>query len=145
MRISFILIAIALGSLTLFSYSTLQSQAESPVETETAMATVVGTLTYSGERDLPEGAIAYITLADVSPLQDSSASILARQTITQPASNPIIFELIYRSGQINPRHLYALQAQITLDGQVIYRSRSAYPVITQGHPNRAEIRAELVD
>lgn len=145
MRIPFMLIAIAISSLTWFSYLALQSRAETLVEMQSAMATVAGTLTYSGEPDLPEGAIAFITLVDVSPRQDSSSSITARQTIAQPFSDPITFELVYRPDQIDPRHLYALQAQITAGEQVIYRSRSAYPVITQGHPNQVEIQAELAD
>jgi putative lipoprotein len=90
----------------------------------------------------PEGAIAYITLLDVSPRQDVESSIIARQTIPNPDQLPIAFELSYNADRIHPDHLYAIQAQITTKGRVVLRNRSAYPVITQGNPLEVEV---LVD
>ncbi|NJL36182.1 MAG: hypothetical protein HC899_05060 [Leptolyngbyaceae cyanobacterium SM1_4_3] len=88
---------------------------------------------------LPEGAIAYITLLNVSPRQDVEFSIIARQTITDLNQLPISFELFYNPDRIHPDHLYAIQAQVTTEGRVVLRSRSAYPVITQGHPSVVEV------
>jgi len=101
--------------------------------------TVNGTLISAPDVALPEGAIAYITLLDVSPRQDVEASIIARQTITDPKQLPISFELSYNPDRIRPDHLYAIQAQVTIEGRVVLRNYSAYPVITQGNPSVVEV------
>jgi uncharacterized lipoprotein YbaY len=103
---------------------------------------VSGILISAPDVALPEGAIAYITLLDVSPRQDVEFSIIARQTIPDPEQLPISFELPYSPDRIRPDHLYAIQAQVTTEGRVVLRSRSAYPVITQGNPFVVEV---LVD
>lgn len=103
---------------------------------------VSGVLIATPDVALPEGAIAYITLLDVSPRQDVEFSIIARQTIPDPEQLPISFELPYSPDRIRPDHLYAIQAQVTTGGRVVLRSRSAYPVITQGNPSVVEV---LVD
>jgi uncharacterized lipoprotein YbaY len=103
---------------------------------------VSGILISAPDVVLPEGAIAYITLLDVSPRQDVESSIIARQTISDPEHFPISFELPYNPDRIHPDHLYAIQVQFTSEGRVVLRNRSAYPVITQGNPSVVEV---LVD
>jgi len=88
--------------------------------------------------------IAYITLLDVSPRQDVESSIIARQTITDPDQLPIAFEVPYNPNQIHSDHLYAIQAQVTTEGRVILRNRSAHPVITQGNPSVVEVLVDWV-
>jgi len=100
---------------------------------------VSGVLIATPDVALPEGAIAYITLLDVSPRQDVETNIIARQTITDLNQLPISFELSYNPDQIHPDHLYAIQAQVTIEGRVVLRNRSAYPVITQGSPSMVKV------
>ncbi|NJN57208.1 MAG: hypothetical protein HC879_06755 [Leptolyngbyaceae cyanobacterium SL_5_9] len=100
---------------------------------------VSGVLIATPDVALPEGAIAYITLLDVSPRQDVESSIIARQTIPNPNQLPVSFELSYNPDRIHPDHLYAIQAQVTTEGRVVLRNRSAYPVITQGNPSVVEV------
>lgn len=102
---------------------------------------VSGMLT-SSQNTLPQGAIAYITLVDVSPRQDVERSIIARQTITDLRQLPISFELEYSPEKIRTDHLYAIQVQVTTEGRPVLRNSSAYPVITQGNPSVVEIRLE---
>nr|WP_242050753.1 YbaY family lipoprotein [Oculatella sp. FACHB-28] len=106
---------------------------------------VSGTLISAPGVALPEGAIAYITLLDVSPRQDVESSIIARQTITDPDQLPIAFEVLYNPNQIRSDHLYAIQAQVTTEGRVVLRNCSAYPVITQGNPFVIEVLVDLVE
>ncbi|MEL6320974.1 MAG: YbaY family lipoprotein [Cyanobacteria bacterium J06626_14] len=93
----------------------------------------------------PPNAIAYITLTDVSPRQDSTSAIVARQVVHQPCQDPISFELTYDPTKISEHYLYAIQAQISAAGEVILRNSSAHPVITQGHPTVVEVYVEPMD
>ncbi|MBD2072150.1 YbaY family lipoprotein [Leptolyngbya sp. FACHB-671] len=104
-----------------------------------------GTLISAPSVALPEGAIAYITLLDVSPREDVESSIIARQTITDPDQLPIAFEVLYSLNRIRSDHLYAIQAQVTTEGRVVLRNCSAYPVITQGNPSVIEVLVDLVE
>ena len=106
--------------------------------------TVSGRLHYPTNFSLPSDAIATITLTDVSPLQDSSAAFIARQTIHPPHLDASVsFRLEIDPAEISDRHLYAIQARVASAGQVILRNASAYPVITQGHPTTVDVYLSL--
>ncbi|MEO0457657.1 MAG: YbaY family lipoprotein [Cyanobacteria bacterium P01_A01_bin.114] len=106
---------------------------------------VSGRLYFPEDFGLLSSAIAYVTLSDVSPRQESSSEILARQIIHPDRRRSIPFELAYDPAQIRERHLYAIQAQTTVAGAVVLRNTSAYPVITQGHPTTVDIYLEQID
>lgn len=100
---------------------------------------VTGTLSYPPHTALPPDAVVYITLVDVSPRQDASGDIIARQTITNPGQIPILFELEYNPARINSRYVYAIQAHITVKGKLLFINTSPYPVITRGNPNNIDV------
>lgn len=100
---------------------------------------VTGTLTYPQHTVLPPDAVVYISLVDVSPRQDASADIVARQTIKQPGQTPISFELDYNPAQIKANHLYAIQVVITAKDELRLTNASPYPVITKGNPCRVNV------
>ena len=102
-------------------------------------AKVTGTLTYPRHTELPPDAVVYVSLVNVSPRQDTSAEIVARQIIKNPDQLPIPFKLEYNPEQINSNHLYAIQAHITFKGKVFLSNTSPYPVITQGNPNTVNV------
>ncbi len=103
-------------------------------------AKVTGTLSYPRlSTALVLEPIIYITLVDVSPSQDSSGNIIARVTIVNPTLSPICFELRYNPTQVEPRHIYAVQARITDQGKVIFANTLPYPVITRGNPHKVNI------
>lgn len=99
---------------------------------------VSGRLHYPENFPLPSDAIATITLTDVSPLQDSSAAMIARQTI-EPSGQPVPFALIVDPDKISDRYLYAIQARVASAGRVILTHAAAHPVITQDNPTTVEI------
>lgn len=103
-------------------------------------AKVTGTLSYPPlPAALMERAIIYITLIDVSPLEDSSGSIISRVVIDNPLRSPIYFELKYNLSAIDRRHTYTVQAHIARRGKVILTHTSSYPVITRGNPYKVDI------
>lgn len=102
--------------------------------------TVSGRLHYPENFVLPVDAIATITLTDVSPLQDSSSAMIARQVIYPPhPQSSVPFELTIDPTDISDRNLYTLQARVASAGRVILTNASDYPVITQGNPTTVEI------
>ncbi len=101
-------------------------------------SSVSGKLHYPENFLLPADAIVTISLTDVSPLQDSDATIIDRQVISAD-QHPGSFELTYDPAEISDRHLYAIQARVTSSGRVILTNASAYPVITQGNPTTVEV------
>lgn len=103
------------------------------------IARVTGTLTYPRHTALPPDAVVYITLVDVSPRQDASGDIIARQTITKPGQIPIPFEVKYNPSQINYKYNYAIQAHITVKGKLLFINTLPYPVITRGNPNTIDV------
>jgi putative lipoprotein len=126
---------IALSALMLIGYASTAMSSE--------IARVTGTLTYPRHAALPPDAVVYITLVDVSPRQDASGDIIARQTITNPGQIPIPFELKYNLARINSKYAYAIQAQITVKGKLLFRNTSPYPVITRGNPNNIDVIVNL--
>lgn len=102
--------------------------------------TVSGRLHYPENFSLPADAIATLTLTDVSPLQDSSATMIARQVIHPPHQlSSVPFALTVDVADISDRHLYAIQARVASAGRVILTNDSAYLVITQGNPTTVEV------
>jgi len=68
---------------------------------------------------LPPGAKVSLVLEDVSKM-DVPAEVIAEQTITAMGAPPYQLDLSYSEAQIKPQHHYALRAQITLDGQLLF-------------------------
>ena len=102
--------------------------------------TVSGRLHYAENFPLPSDAIATLTLTDVSPLQDSSATLIARQVMYPPhLLSSVPFVLTVAAADISDHHLYAIQARVASGGRVILTNDPGYPVITQGNPTAVEI------
>lgn len=108
------------------------------------MASVTGTVSYLQRIALPPGAIVEAKLVDVSRA-DAPAIVLSEQTIvTQGEQVPIPFTLPYDPADIDPRYRYAVQARITIDGELAWISTTSYPVITQGNSTKVEVIVEPV-
>lgn len=103
---------------------------------------VTGTVTYRQRIALPDNAIVEVKLQEVSRL-DAPAVTIAEQTIpTEGQQVPFAFTLDYNPSQINPRYTYAIQARITVNGELQWINTTAYQVITQGYPSTVEIYVE---
>jgi putative lipoprotein len=104
-----------------------------------AMPSVSGTVMYRERMAMPENAVLTVQLQDVSRA-DAPAQAIAEQRITLAGRQvPLAFELHYDPARISPKHLYAVSASITVDGQLRFLNTSAYRVLTQGNPVKLNI------
>ena len=100
---------------------------------------VTGTLSYLYRIAMPPTAVAVVQLQDVSRA-NTSAPVIAEQKITFGDHQvPIPFELKFDASTIDPKHRYAVRANILVDGVVRFHTDQAYPVITRGHPSKIEL------
>jgi putative lipoprotein len=107
-------------------------------QAQTKEAAVTGTVAYLQRSALPPDAILTVQLQDVS--QDAPAEIVAEVKIpTAGKQVPIPFRLAYDPGNINPAHSYAVRANITESGSMMFTSNTSYPVITRGAPTEVSI------
>jgi uncharacterized lipoprotein YbaY len=102
-------------------------------------AQVTGTVTYLPRVALPPNAIIAVSLLDVSRMDVAAVTLASQATITGGQQVPIPFTLLYDPEQIDPRFTYAVQARITVDGQLRFITTSQFPVITQGNPTEIEV------
>lgn len=108
-------------------------------------ASVTGTVAYRQRIALPANAMVQVQLLDISR-QDTAATVLGEQTI--PANGrqvPFAFEVSYDPTQIQAGHRYAIQARITVDGQLRFLNTSSYPVITNGNPTQVAVLVDAVE
>jgi len=141
-----ILLSLAICALTvtgcLPSVDALPSVQPSPPASSQALpapATVQGTVTCREFVTFaPSSAVVTIQLVDVSRV-DAPAVVLGEQII-EPAGRavPLEFEIEYDPAAIAPDGVYALEANIMVDGRLLYQTGVRHPVITQGHPATVE-------
>ncbi len=109
-----------------------------------ANASVSGTVTYRERLALTPGAKLVVELRDVS-LQDASAPLIARQTISDPGQVPIKFKVEYNRDDINSRNVYGISARIIEeDDRLAFTNDTAYDVITRGNPSKVDMLLVLV-
>lgn len=107
---------------------------------ESVPASVVdGTVTYLQRIALPPEAVIQVQLVDVSRA-DAPAIVLATTSFQAGGRQvPFAFALPYDPARIDERYTYAVQARITLDGQLRFISTERYAVITRGNPTTVEV------
>jgi uncharacterized lipoprotein YbaY/heat shock protein HslJ len=104
-----------------------------------AQGIVTGTVTYLERIALPPEAIIKVQLLDVSRA-DAPAIVLDTVTIEAGGRQvPFAFTLTYDPAQIDPRFTYAVQARITVNGELRFISMERFAVITQGNPTTVEV------
>ena len=97
-------------------------------------ATVSGTVTYRERIALPDSAVVYVRIEDISKA-DAAAQIVGEQVITNPGQVPIAFEVEYDPTEIQENHTYNLRVRIEDEnGKLLFISDTHTPVITQGAP-----------
>ena len=98
------------------------------------VATLNGTVAYRTRQALPAGSVIEVRLADVSRA-DAPAELLARQVIvTSGEQVPIAFALTYSADAIQARRRYVVQATISVDMRVQFRTTTAHIVFENGPP-----------
>jgi uncharacterized lipoprotein YbaY len=96
---------------------------------------VTGSVLYRERIALPPNATLQVQLVDVSRM-DAPAVVLGEQIVSPTGQVPIPFEIAYDPGQIDDRMSYAIQARIEVDGELMFISTRAYPVITRDSPTK---------
>src|SRR6266404_3689663 len=96
---------------------------------------------------LAENAVLTMQLRDMSESNETDrAEVIAEQKFTFAGHQvPLPFELRYDAAKIDPGHTYALSARITIADQLMFMNTTAYRVITQGNPAKADILLQMVE
>lgn len=105
-----------------------------------AAGVVSGTATYLQRIALPPGHTFHVRLEDVS-IADRAAPVIARHSRPLDGANPPYrFELAYAAEDIDPRHSYAVRAEIRdAAGDLVFTTVERHSVITHQAPDTVEI------
>ncbi len=105
---------------------------------------VMGNIIGASEIELPEGAVVYVRMSDIS-LANTEAELIAEQIISDANRFPVPFSLIYNPKQIIEDHIYAIEVRIEdSSGELFVISPTAYHVVTAGFPSLVNVRVESV-
>jgi len=107
-------------------------------------AIVMGNVFDRGGTEIPEGAVVYVRLSDIS-LADAEAQLIAEQVITDATEFPIPFIVKYNPKQIVENHTYAIDVPIEDDaGTLLFINPTAYHVITSEYPSQVDVTVEAI-
>ncbi len=117
-----------------------------PVATAGQLSGVInGRVTYLQKIALPADAMIEVILVDNSAADVVTQLIGQQLIITNGRQVPIAYEVEYPIEQIDPTHVYTLQARITLGNQPLFDTLQPIPVLTSGNPvNDVEIVVQPV-
>lgn len=107
------------------------------------VAPLTGTISASRAIQLTRNAVLIVRLVDVTDRRLPPAEI-AQRTYRDLGPFPIPFELPYDPDQIEPNHVYALDAQLTVNGFAALRTRERYPVLDNDAQQRVHMTLEPV-
>jgi len=102
-----------------------------PVANAQMTRTVTGEATYRERIALPPNAVFEALLEDVSR-KDVPAEVIARTRVEKPGQPPFRFSIAYEPARIVESHSYSVRARVTVDGNLMFTTDQAYPVLTQG-------------
>lgn len=106
---------------------------------------VTGTVAYRERIALDPAAEIVVQLLDVSRM-DAPATVLAEQRIRADGRQvPIAFELSVDPARTDPRMHYNVSARILQDGQLLFITDRAYPVLTYREGNTASLMLTRVN
>ncbi|MFV9503790.1 MAG: YbaY family lipoprotein [Oscillochloridaceae bacterium umkhey_bin13] len=115
------------------------------VYTATAPGAVTGTVSYLQRIALAPNAVVEVKLVDVSRADAPAIVISSLSFVSDGRQVPLPFELRYDPSQIDERMTYAVQARITIDGQLTFINTQNYSVLTRGAPStNVEIIVQMV-
>lgn len=98
------------------------------------------TVAYRERIALPPDAVVEVRLLDTSRM-DVAAELLSSQRFRMTGV-PFALQLAYDPALIDPRFTYTVSARILSGGRAIFRSTTAYPVLTRGAGNAADLMLE---
>jgi uncharacterized lipoprotein YbaY/heat shock protein HslJ len=105
---------------------------------------VMGNIISSSETELPEGAVVYVNLSDVS-LADAEAQVIAEQVIIGPTEYPIPFIVKYNPKQIVENHTYTIGVRIEDDsGNLLFITPASNYVINGENSSQVDLSVEAI-
>lgn len=105
---------------------------------EASPSAIEGSAAYRERIAMPPGAEFEAVLLDVSRA-DAPAMEIARVTIPNAPNPPIRFTIPFDAAKIHSRHSYSVRAVIRADGQLLFSSDAAYPVLTRDSGHTVDI------
>lgn len=105
-------------------------------------AVLMGNIFNPSETELPEGAVVFIRLSDIS-LADAESQPIAEQVITDITQFPIPYIVSYNPKEIVQSHTYAVGVRVEDGaGNLLLINPVAYHVITAGNPSQVDLIVE---
>jgi putative lipoprotein len=135
--------AVALLACMLFFATVAGCRETAPPVQTSRQGRVEGVITYRNWMPLPPGTVLHISLQDISRT-DAPAIVLSERFFDDLPQLPAPFVLYFDTGEIDPRHTYAVRARIMQGNRLLFVNSHSVPVITRGHPHRVEVPLEPV-
>lgn len=111
-----------------------------------ASTAISGTVFYLPRIALAPNAVIEVSLVGVSRADAPAITLASEKTVSNGRQVPLPFNLLYDAGQVDSRYTYAIQSQITVDGDLQFTTTTQFPVITNGSPTEGvEIQVNPVD
>lgn len=118
------------------------SPQSSTAQSTAAQPSVSGTVVYRERMALPPDAAIEVKLQDVTGTGGTANTIAESVFATGGKQVPIPFQLSYNPSDINPAHKYQVQANIRVNGKLMFTGVIPYLVITQGAPSQVALLLE---
>ncbi len=119
-----------------------QQAANTPAPPE-AEATLTGSVGYRQRIALPPGAVVKVWLEDISRA-DAKAERLDEQVIETDGRVPVPFELSYDPAGIDPRHRYAVRAQIWVEDELWFTTTRVNPALNDAGTGPFDLMLDMV-
>ncbi|MFG0331800.1 MAG: YbaY family lipoprotein [Maioricimonas sp. JB049] len=114
-----------------------------PVQLDSRLEKITGTIAYRDRRRLPSGAAASIELREM--IRPGAPMVaIARKSVSDLRNVPVSFDIEYDPTQIDPRRTYLLHATITADGRTLYTTKQNYTVLTGNRPRNVAMVVDAV-
>ncbi len=98
-----------------------------------------GTVAYRERIALPPDAVLEVFVTDESALTSASPVVGEVAFLTDGQQVPLPFAVRYRTAMIDRGHTYGVRAIIRANGEILFSSPEAVPVITQGNPTEVTL------
>lgn len=114
-----------------------------PVQLDSTMARIQGSVALPNRQSLPEGAVLHVELKEI--LRSGANPItLASQEIKQASGHPIPFEIAYDPASLSRRGQHVIVASVVQNGRETFRTTEHQRAIEQGQPRRVTVQLEPV-
>lgn len=105
--------------------------------------TLDGTVAYRARIALPPEAMVEVRLVDISRA-DAPSITLGAVTVRPGGQVPIPWRLTYDDAMIAPGHRFAVQAEITLKDETLFRTTRVFSALGEGDPDKVDVVVEMM-